>query len=40
MVRQIVAETLGIGILGGVLGVGLGFGIAAAASGPSGLGCP
>jgi ABC-type lipoprotein release transport system permease subunit len=30
VVRQIVAETLGIGILGGILGVGLGLGVSAA----------
>jgi ABC-type antimicrobial peptide transport system permease subunit len=29
VVRQIVAETLGIGILGGILGVGLGVGVCA-----------
>ncbi|HLX77520.1 MAG TPA: hypothetical protein VKR27_01435, partial [Acidimicrobiales bacterium] len=29
VVGQIVAETLGIGVLGGILGIGLGFAIAA-----------
>jgi putative ABC transport system permease protein len=29
VVRQVIAETLGIGVLGGIVGIGLGFGISA-----------